>query len=75
MYEFGFGLSYTQFNYSGVTIEKNGYNVEVNVTLQNVGGVDGAEVPQLYLEYPSEAEQPSKVNITTLWAECLVKKN
>lgn len=61
MYEFGFGLSYTQFNYSGVTLEKNGNNVEVNVTLQNVGGVDGAEVPQLYLEYPSEAEQPSKV--------------
>jgi beta-glucosidase len=63
MYEFGYGLSYTQFNYTDATIEKKGHNVAVNVTLQNVGGVDGAEVPQLYLEFPSEAEQPSKVKI------------
>ncbi|KAI9286528.1 beta-glucosidase [Umbelopsis sp. AD052] len=61
MYEFGYGLSYTQFNYTDATIEKKGHNVAVNVTLQNVGGVDGAEVPQLYLEFPSEAEQPSKI--------------
>ncbi|KAH8550850.1 glycoside hydrolase superfamily [Umbelopsis sp. PMI_123] len=60
-FEFGYGLSYTQFNYTDIILNKNGYSVEVNITLQNTGGVDGAEIPQLYLEFPSEAEQPSKI--------------
>lgn len=29
-----------------------------SVTVQNTGSVDGADVPQLYIEYPKSAKQP-----------------
>ncbi|KAG2180978.1 hypothetical protein INT43_008560 [Umbelopsis isabellina] len=60
-YEFGYGLSYTRFNYSKAQIEQVGDDIKVTVHLQNIGDYDGAEVPQLYLEFPNEAEQPSKI--------------
>ena len=50
MYPFGFGLSYTKFEYSGLLIEKTGktdFNVKVKV--KNVGDIDGDEVVQLYV--------------------------
>ena len=44
LYPFGYGLSYTQFEYSDLEIKGN----EVAVTVSNVGGFDGDEVVQLY---------------------------
>ena len=44
-YPFGHGLSYTAFTYSGLTAEQNG----VTFTLANTGGVDGAEIAQVYV--------------------------
>ena len=53
LYPFGFGLSYTKFNYSDVKIEKKeigqGDSVKVSVTVKNTGDRDGEEVVQLYL--------------------------
>ncbi len=49
-YPFGFGLSYTKFEYSDLVIEKTGetdFTVKVNV--KNIGDVDGDEVVQLYV--------------------------
>ncbi len=46
LYPFGYGLSYTQFEYG--ELEVNGYEVAVTVT--NVGPVDGDEVVQLYAQ-------------------------
>ncbi|MDL5514765.1 beta-glucosidase BglX [Arenibacter sp. M-2] len=50
---FGFGLSYTQFEYSNLSIDKTeigqGESVTVTVTLKNTGSYDGEEVVQLYL--------------------------
>jgi len=33
----------------------------VTADIQNVGGIDGCEVPQMYLSYPSSAGEPPKV--------------
>lgn len=44
-YPFGFGLSYTTFEYSNLKADKSG----VSFTLTNTGNWDGAEVPQLYV--------------------------
>ena len=45
LFPFGFGLSYTQFEYSDVTATDK----EVTFTLTNTGSMDGAEVAQVYV--------------------------
>ncbi|MCD7729436.1 MAG: glycoside hydrolase family 3 C-terminal domain-containing protein [Clostridia bacterium] len=47
-YPFGFGLSYTSFEYGGLTVDASG----VRFTVKNIGTADGAEVAQLYISYP-----------------------
>ncbi len=53
MYPFGFGLSYTQFEYSDIQLNKNeiksGDSAEVSVQIENIGDVDSDEVVQLYI--------------------------
>ncbi|MEV3964247.1 glycoside hydrolase family 3 C-terminal domain-containing protein [Nocardia sp. NPDC050193] len=49
-YPFGYGLSYTMFDYSGLRVDVRGdHAVDVAFTLTNTGGRDGAEVVQLYV--------------------------
>lgn len=55
-FPFGHGLSYTNFEYSDLTVE--GYTVSCQV--KNAGSVDGAEVVQLYLGFPEKAGEPPK---------------
>merc|ERR1719473_1511603 len=55
-FAFGHGLSYTQFEYSDLKVEQR----SVSVSVKNVGDVDGAEVPQLYLGFPASAQEPPK---------------
>ncbi len=51
-YNFGFGLSYTDFEYSNLVVDKNNYNLseQINITIdvKNVGKREGKEVVQLY---------------------------
>ena len=47
---FGYGLSYTEFAYSDLTVEGD----TASVTVRNVGKCSGAEVVQLYLAAPQE---------------------
>lgn len=53
LYPFGFGLSYTTFGYSDVSVSNakpaGNTSIEASVTLTNSGKYDGAEVVQLYI--------------------------
>ena len=49
LYPFGYGLSYTKFDYSGLRVEKRGDGLKATVTVTNTGGVPGDEVVQLYI--------------------------
>ncbi|KAG6847928.1 hypothetical protein H0H93_004816, partial [Arthromyces matolae] len=60
-FEFGFGLSYTTFGYSGLSISASGTSQVITFTVTNTGAFAGAEKPQLYLGYPAGAGEPSKV--------------
>ncbi len=52
LYSFGYGLSYTSFKYSGLTLStaslRAGGDLSVTVIVANVGHRDGEEVVQLY---------------------------
>jgi len=54
-YEFGYGLSYTTFEYSNLTLgsEKFKDPLSVTVNVKNSGNIAGREVVQLYLSAPS----------------------
>jgi beta-glucosidase len=61
LYGFGFGLSYTNFAYSGLklpTSVKAGDPASVEVDVKNAGAVAGDEVVELYLAQPKGFETP-----------------
>lgn len=60
LFPFGFGLSYTTFQYGPVEVSGNGVNQTVSVKITNAGSRAGAEVAQLYLEFPKEANEPPR---------------
>jgi beta-glucosidase len=58
LYPFGYGLSYTKFEYSMIQIPKEikfGHGIEISVKVKNVGLLEGNEVVQVYFkdEYAS----------------------
>lgn len=62
LFPFGYGLSYTTFEYSGMHLSKGKIRAneitQVNFTLKNTGNCAGEEVPQLYIhdEFSSVAQ-------------------
>ena len=62
LYPFGYGLSYTTFSYSGLTLPKSavkaGDPLTAEVTITNTGKREGDEVAQLYLTFPQVAGAP-----------------
>jgi len=55
-FPFGHGLSYTTFTYGNLVVKSR----TVTCTVKNAGKVDGYEVAQLYLKFPSTAGEPPK---------------
>ncbi len=53
LYHFGYGLSYTEYEYSKVTLDKDvlnrGGSITASVTVKNKGSMDGMEAVQLYI--------------------------
>ena len=66
VFPFGFGLSYTTFTYSDLSVttgidQKTGHTVLiVKYRITNTGNRRGAEASQVYLTLPPAAEEPSK---------------
>jgi beta-glucosidase len=65
LFPFGYGLSYTSFEYSGLKMDKpalkEGEVMAISFALANTGKFDGDEVVQLYVSFPgSSVERPAK---------------
>jgi beta-glucosidase len=68
LFPFGYGLSYTQFRYSGLHLSASsvtadgrpGPLAEVSATVTNAGRVGGADVAQLYVADPAAAGEPPR---------------
>jgi len=62
LYRFGFGLSYTSFEYSGLKLSNStlqaGTPLEVEVDVKNTGQREGDEVVQLYISFPKVPGAP-----------------
>lgn len=73
-FPFGYGLSYTDFSYTDLTVDASTFDigapgddgtfkgqsaVTASVTVTNAGGVAGAATPQLYVQYPGTSGQPA----------------
>ena len=62
LWPFGYGLSYTSFKYSGLTLPGAAINagdpLNVAVTVTNTGKLAGDEVAQLYLKFPDVPGAP-----------------
>ena len=61
-YPFGFGLSYTTFEYSDAKIAQKNDIYDVTVTVKNTGAHEGKEVVELYISAPDNkaANKPAK---------------
>ena len=61
-YPFGFGLSYTTFEFSKPVVKAKGKDaVEVSVSVKNTGKVSGKEVAQVYVAAPKgKLEKPAQ---------------
>ncbi len=51
-YEFGYGLSYTTFEYSDLKIRRVGGEIVVSFEVKNTGDIPGKEVAQVYVRGP-----------------------
>jgi beta-glucosidase len=59
LFPFGFGLSYTTYAYSGLSV-KGGETLEVSFTVRNTGKRAGTEIAQVYASLPDAAAEPPK---------------
>jgi beta-glucosidase len=59
LFPFGYGLSYTSFGYSGLTVAKDGLSVDF--TLTNTGKRKGSEIAEVYAAVPAAGEPPKRL--------------
>jgi beta-glucosidase len=64
LYPFGYGLSYTAFSYSNISLSapsmKVGETVDLHINLKNTGPMDGDEVVQVYVKNKADVNGPIK---------------
>jgi beta-glucosidase len=59
LFPFGFGLSYTTYTYSGLTVQP-GNGATVKFTVTNTGQCGGTEIAEVYVAVPALANEPPK---------------
>ena len=60
-YPFGYGMSFTTFEYSKPSVKVSGENITVSVTVKNTGSVSGKEIAQVYVSAPAgQLEKPAQ---------------
>jgi beta-glucosidase len=59
LFPFGFGLSYTTYSYSDLSVD-TGADVTVHVTVKNTGKRAGTEIAEVYSTMPEAAQEPPK---------------
>jgi beta-glucosidase len=59
LFPFGFGLSYTTFSYSDLTVMQ-GDEMSVSFSVKNTGARAGAEIAEVYAALPASAQEPPK---------------
>ena len=59
LFPFGFGLAYTQFAYSGLTVN-SGAMTTVRFAVKNTGARGGEEIAEVYTTMPAAAGEPPK---------------
>jgi len=58
-YPFGYGLSYTTFEFSNASVDNDGKNITVTVDVKNTGNIEGKEVVEVYAVAPGKTmEKP-----------------
>jgi beta-glucosidase len=57
LFPFGYGLSYTSYSYSGLTVS-SGKMITATFTLANTGARAGAEIAEVYASLPNSAQEP-----------------
>lgn len=60
LFPFGYGLSYTQFAFSRLTVHQDGGRVQVSAKVTDTGGRAGTEVAQLYVTDPASVGEPPR---------------
>jgi beta-glucosidase len=58
LFPFGYGLSYTSFRISNLSVNRSHGQVVATVTVTNTGSRAGADVAQLYVASPASAHEP-----------------
>jgi beta-glucosidase len=61
LFPFGFGLSYTTFSYSDLTVSVHGDQVLATLTVSNRGPLPGATVAEIYASMPASAREPQRL--------------
>lgn len=69
LFPFGYGLSYTTFEYSGLKMAKaDDGGLDVTVDIKNTGNMDSDEVPQVYLGAPGDVPDDVQFPVRALVA-------
>ena len=58
LFPFGYGLSYSTFRFSDLTVSTSGSSVDVSFVLTNTGKLAGADVGEVYVTDPPAAGEP-----------------
>jgi len=58
LFAFGYGLSYTRFEYSALTVAPRGDGFDVTFDVRNTGTREGTDVPQVYVGRPAATPAP-----------------